>query len=129
MHERQVPAQAVAQHTPCWQNVDAHSDPAPQAVPDGLRPQAPLVQTFPGAQSASLVHVDLQAVAPQAKAPHGVDAAGRQVPIPSQVRAGVAAPMLQAADAHVVPLAILRQAPAPSQLPSLPQVETATEGH
>ena len=107
--------------------------PPPPASPLGAAagPHAPVVtlQTFGGLQSASLAQVVLHAVAPQAKAPHGVDAAARQVPIPSQVRAGVAAPILQVAGAQVVPLAILRQAPAPSQLPSLPQVETATEGH
>jgi hypothetical protein len=37
--------------------------------------------------------------------------------------------MLHAAGTQIVPLALLRQAPAPSQLPSLPQVETATDAH
>jgi len=87
------------------------------------------LQTFGGLQSASLAQVVLHAVAPQAKAPHGVDAAARQVPIPSQVRAAVCVPMLHAAGTQIVPLAILRQAPAPSQLPSFPQVEMAMDAH
>jgi hypothetical protein len=87
------------------------------------------LQTFGGLQSASPAQVVLQVVAPQAKGSHGVDAAARQVPLPSQVRAAVCVPVLQVAATQIVPLAILRQAPAPSQLPSLPQVEMAMDAH
>jgi hypothetical protein len=46
-HERQAPAQAVAQQTPCAQNVDWHSTLFEQNAPIGLRPQELFVQTFP----------------------------------------------------------------------------------
>jgi len=80
-----------------------------------------------GLQSALLAQVVLQAVAPQAKAPHGVEAAPRQVPLPSQWRAAVCAPMLQDAGTQIALLSYLRQPPAPSHVPSVPQLETDTE--
>jgi hypothetical protein len=46
-----------------------------------------------------------------------------QVPVPSQVRASVSVLPEQEAAAHAVPEGCRRQAPAPSQVPSKPQVE------
>jgi len=80
-------------------------------------------------QSASLAQLVLQAVAPQAKAAHAVVAPGRQVPFPSQVRAAVAVAALHVAGAHTVLVPYLRQAPEPSQVPSVPQAVTETESH
>jgi hypothetical protein len=46
-----------------------------------------------------------------------------------QRRAPLAVEPVQLDAAHCVPLTYLRQAPAPSQVPSLPQVEAAAIGH
>jgi len=51
------------------------------------------------------------------------------VPAPLQVRTGVAIDPLQAAGAHVVPPEYLRHAPAPSQVPSAPQVIAPSSSH
>jgi hypothetical protein len=50
-HDRQAPAQAVAQQTPCAQKVDWHSSLFEQKAPIGLRPQELAVQTFPDEQA------------------------------------------------------------------------------
>ena len=50
-HDRQAPAQAVAQQTPCAQKVDWHSTLLEQKAPIGLRPQELEVQTFPDEQA------------------------------------------------------------------------------
>ena len=51
-----------------------------------------------------------------------LDAPGVQVPVPLQVDAEVAVPLVQLAAAQMVPAAYLRQAPLPSQTPSVPQL-------
>jgi hypothetical protein len=58
----------------------------------------------------------------QAKGAQGVGTAAEQVPSPSHVRAGVADPAEQPAAAHAVPRTHLLHPPAPSQVPSRPQV-------
>jgi hypothetical protein len=56
--------------------------------------------------------------------------AGAQTPAPSQLRADSAVvAFMHIAAAHCVPLTCLRHPPAPSQVPSLPQVEAAAAGH
>ena len=65
-HDWQVPAQAVAQQTPCWQKPDWHSDGAPQVRPVGFFAHAPMTQTFGAVQSASAVHDVLQRLVPHA---------------------------------------------------------------
>ena len=52
-----------------------------------------------------------------------------QVPAPSQVRGGVNVVPLQVEAVQVVPVAYLRQAPPPSQVPSVPQVEAPWSVH
>jgi hypothetical protein len=52
-----------------------------------------------------------------------------QVPAPSQVRAGVNIVPLQVDGEQVVPLAYRRQAPPPSQVPSVPQLGAPMSAH
>jgi hypothetical protein len=103
----QVPAQAVAQQTPCAQNPELQVAPLVQAVPLDARPQLFVVvlQVAGAAQSVLLAQVVLQAVPPalQAKGAQLAGVAVWQVPAPSQVRAAVTAPLAQVAAAQAVP--------------------------
>jgi hypothetical protein len=56
-HDRQVPAHAVEQHTPCSQKPDSHSEASVHGPPGGLRPQLPFTQAAGATQSALLVQV------------------------------------------------------------------------
>jgi len=102
-----VPQLAVPQQTPSTQLPPWHSFPIAQAWPSRLRPHEPPLQTFPGAQSASLLQTATQAVPLQAKGAQLCVPAGWQTPAPSQVRASVAviAPVGQAGATHWVPAA------------------------
>jgi hypothetical protein len=62
-------------------------------------------------------------------APHDVVAPALQVPAPSQVEAACSCAFEQLAARHWVPATHLRQAPAPSQVPSVPQLEAAEAVH
>jgi|SRR6185369_42102 len=64
-HDWQVPVQAVAQQTDCWQKPLAHSAETEQATPGGFLVQAPATQTLGATQSASAVHDPLHVVPPQ----------------------------------------------------------------
>ena len=73
----------------------------------------------------SAAQAALQAVLPlQAKGAQGIVVAAWQVPLPSQVRPEVNVVLLagQEGAAQAVPPAYFRQAPPPSQKPSVPQV-------
>ena len=106
-HDRQLPAHAVRQQIPCAQMPLPHSLPSPQMAPSGLRPHEPSLQMPGGAQSASAVHVDLQAAAPQRNGKQEVAAGAEQVPAPSQLPAGVSVVVFvgQVAARHGVPCA------------------------
>jgi hypothetical protein len=70
------------------------------------------------------------AVVSQVYLPHRVGAAAPQTPAPSQVRCDRAVvEFMHVGAAHCVPLTNLRQAPAPLQVPSLPQVDAAAAVH
>ena len=88
-HDRHVPAHAVRQHTPWAQMPLAHSPPCRADRALGLRPHEPPMHTPGGAQSASAVHVDLQAAVPQRNGKHEVAAGREHVPAPSQLAAAV----------------------------------------
>ncbi len=128
-----VPVQVVAQQTPCWHRLVAHSDPDEQVVPFGFSEQLPPLHTVGETQSASAVHLLLQlfmVAASHTRLPGqlaGVTAL--QVPAPSQVAAGVSVAPVQLAAAHTVPLGQSRQCPAPSQRPSAKQPEAAVAAH
>jgi hypothetical protein len=87
-HDQQLWLQKVAQQTPCVHAPLRHSDPAAQLAPDGLRPQDPALHVAGGAQSASVVQVELQAAVPQPKGKQETAAGALQAPAPSQVAAG-----------------------------------------
>jgi hypothetical protein len=121
--DRQAPVQAVRQQVPCSQKPLEHSAAAVHDAPLPFLPQLPPVQTLGATQSASAVHVARHVPAPpHLYAPQLVAVAVPHVPVPLQVRAGVNVVPLHVDAAQVVPIAYRRQAPLPSQVPSLPQV-------
>jgi hypothetical protein len=124
LQEAQVAQLAEEQQTPSTQLPLSHSPPVPQIWPRRFLPQAPPVQTFPGAQSPSTAHTAVQVVPLQAKGAQLWVVAGLQMPAPSQVRANVAVviPFGQEGPAHCVPAAWSWQPPLPSQKPVVPQV-------
>jgi len=73
----------------------------------------------------SLVHDRKQSLVAvlQVKGVQSVRPLSRQTPLPSQVRGFTRSLPLQAAAAHWVPAGWKRQLPAPSQVPSWPQLE------
>lgn len=79
------------------------------------------------AQLALVVQVVAQAVLPQMNGVHGFVAGVTQVPLPLQVDAGCAVPAVQDAAPQLVPETAFRQAPAPLQVPSRPQVVPLTQ--
>src|SRR4051794_17517493 len=91
---------------------------------------APAAQK-PPLQLASVAHVAAQANPPASHwyAPQDVFAPTPQVPKPLQVDAACAVALEQLAARQTVPATCLRQAPAPSQKPSLPQVEGSLAEH
>lgn len=98
---------ALEQQTPSTQFPLSHSPGPTQSWPGRLRPQEPLLQTFPDEQSALVLQTETQAVPVLALHANGTQvcvAAGLQVPLPSQVRArvSVAEPVGQEGPAHWV---------------------------
>ena len=61
--------------------------------------------------------------------PHDTLVAAPQVPVPSQSRAGVSVEPVHDSVEHAVPAIHLRQAPAPSHMPSSPQLEASAAVH
>jgi len=130
LHDRQMPAQAVAQQTPCSQKPELHSPAAPQVAPIGFLPQLPERQVFGLVQSVLVVQVVRQAPpVPHTNGSHDDGDVVWQVPVPLQVRAGAYVDPTQVAAAQTVPVAYSRQAPLPSQLPSVPQVDAPLSVH
>jgi hypothetical protein len=118
----QVPLQARSQQTPSTHRLDPHSVADPQAAPLArLPPHLPSTQVTPAAQSPLPVQVLRQPEAVQPYEPQDELLAGAQVPLPSQAGAAANLPASHDAVPQVVPAMRLRQAPAPSQVPSLPQ--------
>jgi len=134
-HDLQVVEQAWSQQKPCAQKPESHSLGIVQAVPIDLSVHTPPLQMLGATQSVVAVAVvqvvrQAPAVVSQVYLPHGRDAAARQTPAPSQVRADNAVvEFMHAAAPHTVVVPYLRHAPAPSQVPSLPHVEAAAIGH
>ena len=131
-HDLHVPVQAWLQQTPCAQKPESHSVAVVQAVPIGFRLQTFALQMLGATQSASAAHLVLQVLATvsQLYLPHGSVVAAAHVPAPSQLRGESAVVAFMHIGApHCVPLMYLRHPPAPSQVPSLPQVEAAAIGH
>jgi len=124
LQARQVPQLPVVQQTPSTQKPPSHSVPAAQAWPRGLRPHEPALHTWPAAQSASTPQAVRQVVPLQVYTPHDCVVAGRQVPLPSHVRASVTVvpPAGQLAAAHIVPAPYIAHPPPPLHTPVVLQL-------
>jgi hypothetical protein len=121
--------QAVEQQKPWAQKPELHSAAAPQAAPMGFLPQLPPMQVLGDVQSELAVHDVLHALVPHTYGSHEAVVTAAQVPVPLQVRAGVNVVPLQVAPAQTVPAAYRRQPPAPSQVPSVPQLVAPLSVH
>src|SRR3954471_19505783 len=119
----------MLQQTPSAQKFEAHCDPALQMAPSGFGPQLPFTHLEP-TQSLSEAQVARQmpVVALQLNGAQMTVGPAVHVPRPSQTRPPLTAAPSQAPGAHVVPRTKLRQAPAPSQVPSRPQVDGSEAG-
>ncbi len=82
---------------------------------------------MPATQSVSALHVVLHAVLPQTYGEQTVVPATGQLPAPVQVTAAVARPFVHDAAPQLTDAAACVQAPAPLQVPVLPQVPLATQ--
>lgn len=123
-------AQEVSQQTPWTQLFEAHSAPIAQFPPMGSFPQLPAASQVLGvAQSAVVVQVVRQAPVPHLKGSQVAVIGFRHSPLPSQKRAWVNVVPVQVGAAHIVPLTYWRQAPAPLQVPSFPQLAAVAIGH
>ena len=128
-HDWQVPAQAALQQNPWAQKPDTHSAAAAQATPIAFLVQVPPLQENGDTQSALVVQVVLQALVPHANGSQADVLTVWQVPVPLQVRVGENVDPVQLAATQVVPLAYRRQAPPPSQNPSVPQAAAPLSAH
>ena len=129
-HDRQVPVHALPQQTPCSQNVELHSAAAAQVAPIGFLPQLPVMQVLGALQSPLPPQVMRQVPpVPQTYGSQVFGVAARQLPLPLHERAGVCVTPVQVSVAHIVPAASRRQAPAPSHIPSVPQLGAPLSMH
>ena len=131
LHALHVPVQAWLQQTPCAQKLESHSLAVVQLAPVGFSVQVFALQMFGATQSAATPHVVRQVPAGMSHwyFPQDDVVAAAQTPAPSHRRAEVKVEPVQLPATHCVPLMYLRQAPAPLQVPSLPQVDAAAIGH
>jgi hypothetical protein len=119
----QLPHGPLVQQTPSVQRLLKHSAAVAHVVPGILRlVQEPAWQLSPAMQSPLVVHIVRQAfvVVLQLYAPQLIVGCA-QLPAPSQAPIGVAVDPAQLAVPQLMPSAPLRQAPLPSQVPSVPQ--------
>jgi hypothetical protein len=118
-HERQPPAQLVAQQTPCAQKAESHSEGSTHAVPRAFFPHDPPTHANPFSQSKSVTHDARHWPAdPQRKGAHDCGAPGTHAPS-LQRAASVRRPTSQLASWQIVPAGYFRQWPSPSQAPSV----------
>lgn len=119
------------QQYPWAQKPESHSVAAVQAVPVGFSVQIPALQMLGETQSVSAVQAVRHPVpaASHLYFRHELIVAAAQTPAPSQAREDVSVETVQLAAAHCVPMAYLRHAPAPLQVPSFPHVVDAAIGH
>jgi hypothetical protein len=124
-HDMQLPVQVVAQQTLFAQWPDLQSVSAAQVAPGGLGPQLPATQKLLApVQSASDEQVVLQVpVAPQVYGAQDRFAGALQVPLPSQRPANDSVDPEQPGIPQATPATYSWQAPVPSQVPFLPQLD------
>jgi len=131
-HDLHVPVQLLAQQTPCSQKPESQSPAAEQVRPSGRLVQAPALQMVGATQSASAEQLVLHALVAvsQTNAPgHAVTVAATQVPVPLHDRGDDSMDPLQLGPAQAVPAEYLWQAPAPSQVLSVPQLGAPWSAH
>src|SRR5260221_3748136 len=122
-HDLHAPAQAVAQQTPCAQKPEPHSTAAEHEDPLVFLPHELCAShTLGGTQAALLVHAEKQRVPLQAKGAQASDGRATHCPVVLHADAGVKTLEAQCSPAQGVPALYLRQLPAPSQTPSVPQL-------
>src|SRR5262249_45585165 len=97
------PVQADSQQTPSAQKPDRHWPVLSQGWPRPRRPQLPPVHMLGTAQSALLAQTTLQAPSTHSEGEQLMGEPARQVPLPSQLEAGVSPPPEQDAGLHVTP--------------------------
>ena len=99
-------------------------------MPRILRPQLPFMHCTPRAQSLLLAHAPKQSclVVSHEYGTHTLSAPAAHVPLPSQVLMFVTAAPLHVPGWQTVPATYLRHAPAPSHVPSAPQLPTSDFG-
>jgi hypothetical protein len=119
------------QQMPSAQNLEAHSVPFAQFAPFILRPQLPMTHAWPVTHCPFWVQVSKHAffVASHEYGAQTMAGPGLQRPRPSQARAPMTAAPWHWPGLHIEPAGKRRQAPAPSQVPSKPQVETSLFVH
>ena len=111
------------QQIPCAQKPELQSASAEQPAPIGFLPQLPFRQLFPLVQSALPVQLVLHAAPdPHTYGTHDWAGVAWQVPLPSQRPANVNDEPLHPALEQMTLVTYFSQAPAPSQLPSVPHV-------
>jgi hypothetical protein len=126
-HDLQMPVQADAQQMPCSQKPDRHSFLLPQVAPFGLRPQEPFTHTAGDRQSPSAMHDGLHCPVPQVYGKQVDEGGVTHAPVASHCEIGVNWLVVDghAAVLQVVPVGHFWQAPAPSHLPFVPQVDAS----
>jgi hypothetical protein len=129
LHVWHVPLHAVAQHTPCAQTFDAQSTSIVHVAPFDFLPHTPPLQVFGLTHCVFIVHAVRQAAAPHWKGVHDDCVPAVHTPAPLHWAAEVNVEPEHVAAPHMVPAAYLRQAPAPSQVPSSPQVAPPASVH
>lgn len=117
----QAAQEALAQQMPSVHMPLRQSALLPQGDPSAFKlVQIPPAQVVPATQSVSSVQLVKQAAGPQTKLPgHALEVCAH-VPAPLQALTTLLEPE-QVVAAQVVPAAVSRQAPVPSQVPSNPQ--------
>jgi hypothetical protein len=129
-HDLQVAAHAVEQQTPCAQKPESQSVLWVHEAPIGERPQLPFMHSAGETHSLFPEQVVRQSLpAPQTNGAHVSEDPAMQVPTPSQVDASRRVDPVQLPGEQTVPCTYLRQAPAPSHVPSLPQLVAPSSPH
>jgi hypothetical protein len=129
LHAWHGPGQALSQQRPCSQAPVAHSAALAHAAPPLFFMHVPPMQESFIAQSVATAHVVVQAVGPQMNGVHACTAPGTQTPAPSHFAVARSEAAVHVGGEQVVPDRYLRQAPAPSHVPSSPQVSEPLSAH
>jgi hypothetical protein len=114
---RHAPPQASLQHTPSTQNPDAQSVAIVHAPPIVRLPQLPFWHAMPGAQSAFVLQIVLQAPDAQAYGGQSCTPGGLHVPCPSHVPGVLRRVPAHDGCTHTVSGPYFAHAPNPSHAP------------